>query len=1029
MRLDLPPAIGIRFARLRRRLWQVESLLTLLAVFLSLGLSWSLVFLLDRMTDTPASLRSVILLTGLACSGLAGAVWFLRWHVRPPDLPRLARLVQRRHRRLGDRLLGMVELADAARRPDNFSPELYAAAIDQVTETALGCDFAQAVSTRRARRLSWAAGTFGLGLLVVCLLLPQAAFNAFLRWAGPHRDVPRHTLIRLENLRTGGVVVHGEPFRVRGEVRYLSLWRPDKPEARFGRERPLPAVIRDGMLEVEVPPQHDPKELTVRLGDATARLATEPVFRPKLLEFGATARLPGYLRRPDAKLTLSGGTLEVLEGSRVSLQGETSRTLEGATLDWGEEQGRPLEVEGPRFSGAPLPLEGIHRATLGWRDELGLVPTQPWSFAIRQLPDRPPSIGIEGLGTDNAVLDSEVLAIPVTVRDDFGVDRFGLSWEIADGTAPPSLPPDEFHDSSVNRSQPELDVNFYFSPALYGLEAGTTIAFRGFVTDFLPGRDPVLSPVHRVHVVSSAQHAEWVRQRLEDLLANLEEIGWLQESLKSSAEGILDNPDLDPEVAGNRLRDQLADQLWNAGQLEELTRRGAGILREAMRNARFSDAIMDDWSGTLAMMQALASRKMPQASGQLSLAAGRPQERREHVEAAAATQEEILEDLRNMQNRINRDLDTMEAMTLADRLRTLGREETRIEEALMAQAADIIGLLPEELAPRFRAANRRLTGDQSQSSRSARILQEEIGRFHERTGMEAYGEVSREMKDRKVAESLQDIGDLIERNISMQATEKLAGWAVEFEEWADIIDPPEEEGEGGGGDGSGEGGDAADLTRELMALLRLRERELTLRHRTELIHRKREDLDEKDLLSQAADLSRTQREIRERLDEVSGALTFQDILTALLESRNHMDTVTGLLREGAVDEPAIDEEKQAIDDLTDAINLILEQARQGSPGQSRMARQMAMMLQMAATGPGNPLSPTPSASGNPGGGSTDRTPEDVEGDTTSRPGAARSRQRTSGLPENLPAEFRGAMETYFRELDRIEPSLGEGIAP
>ncbi len=1023
--MRIPDEIGARFGRLRRRLRKVETLAAALAALLLLELSWWAVFLLDRFWDTPAPLRHGLLLAGTGGALLCLAAWTVRWKIRPPGIESLARRVQCRFRTLGDRLLGMVELADPRRRPPGFSPELYQAAIDQVTEAAAGYDFAQSVSSRRAVRLAWAAAVL-LGMAAcAAAVVPGAAASAFWRWAALGQDVPRYTLVRIAGLEAEGVVVHSEPFVVRGRVGYRSFWKPSEVEARFGRERPLEARIEEGILEIEVPGQHQRRELEVRLGDASARLPLVPVFRPKLMEVSATARLPGYLGQPDRRSDIGTGVLEVPEGSRVSLEGEASRSLSRATLFWGGAK-EELEVEGGLFRGPDLPVEEVHFATLDWRDVLGLAPSRPWDLSLRQIPDRAPAIGIEGLGQDIAVLDSEVLALPVQARDDYGVNLFGLDWEAPEGAAVPGLAPDEFHDSSLSRSQTELEVNFYFSPSLHGMAAGDVIAFQGFVTDFLPGREPVRTPAYRVHVVSSAQHAEWVRQRLESLLSNLEEIGWLQESLRASAEGLLSDPGIEDGRAGERLQDQIGDQNRNAAQLEELASQGLEILREAMRNSRFSDAIMEEWSQTLGQMRELASQSMPRAAGSLSQAAARPRQRQRHLESSVRTQEEILQALEQMQSRINRDLDTMEAMTLADRLRTIGRDQARIEEALMDQAGeDVLGRFPEELAPRHQAANRRLAEEQAASGESAGALQQEIGRFFERTGEEPYGEVEREMKEAETVDSLQEIGELIRRNIAMQATDSLFDWAARFGRWADLLSPPEEDG-GGGGGGEGEG---EDLTRELMALLRLRERELSLRIRTELLDRRQQELAREELDVQASGLRDDQREIRARVDEVAAKLAYQDIETALLETRDHMDQASAMLDVPQVGDPVVAEENLAIDALTDAINLIVEQARQGAPGQSSLAQQLAMMMEMASTGQQGPVSPSPSAGGNPSGGSTDRPPGDMEGDPSGGPDAGRSLRRSSGRPDSLPTEFRQAMEHYYRELDRMEPVLAPAEGP
>ena len=51
------------------------------------------------------------------------------------------------------------------------------------------------------------------------------------------------------------------------------------------------------------------------------------------------------------------------------------------------------------------------------------------------------------------------------------------------------------------------------------------------------------------------------------------------------------------------------------------------------------------------------------------------------------------------------------------------------------------------------------------------------------------------------------------------------------------------------------------------------------------------------------------------------------------------------------------------------------------------------------------------------GGTTDRTPGNLEGDATSDPGEGRSVGKASGVPQDYPTEFRPALEKYFRALE------------
>lgn len=63
----------------------------------------------------------------------------------------MAKIVQKHYRILGDKLLGIVELADEKNKPINVSKSLVRAAINQVTLEALKYDFRTAVAVRKPK--------------------------------------------------------------------------------------------------------------------------------------------------------------------------------------------------------------------------------------------------------------------------------------------------------------------------------------------------------------------------------------------------------------------------------------------------------------------------------------------------------------------------------------------------------------------------------------------------------------------------------------------------------------------------------------------------------------------------------------------------------------------------------------------------------------------------------------------------------------------------------------------------------------
>src|SRR5690242_2353029 len=125
--VSLPESLRRQFENLRTRLFSFESTFALAFALSAILLGMFLNFVSDRFWDTPIWLRVLFFVGALLGMVAAVAWWLQRWVVRPRGMREFAVLVQHKFRRLGDRLLGIVELADEAKRPAYFSPELYKA--------------------------------------------------------------------------------------------------------------------------------------------------------------------------------------------------------------------------------------------------------------------------------------------------------------------------------------------------------------------------------------------------------------------------------------------------------------------------------------------------------------------------------------------------------------------------------------------------------------------------------------------------------------------------------------------------------------------------------------------------------------------------------------------------------------------------------------------------------------------------------------------------------------------------------------
>lgn len=1015
--VTLPEGLQRQFAELKRRLRRVETLTAAALAGSGLALSFLAQWVSDRFWDTPVGLRLTCTLTGVAALLGAGLWWCQRWIFRPRDTRALARLVQQKHRRLGDRLLGIVELTEERHHLPDFSPALYRAAIHQVATEAQDCDFAAAVNPRAAKRcLGACAGLLALGLLPA-MLVPAATANAFARWIAPTAKIERYTLVRLEGLPAQKVVAHGEPFTVECAVRYRSFWRPSRAVAWVGRQPKLEGAVVTDSVVLRVPAQMEAGTLRLRVGDAVASMAVQPTHRPALKELAARVELPAYLQHPPQEEQIQNGSLAVLEGSRVAFHGRANRPLTEARLQLAGQAPLPLRVEETDFLSDGLALGDVPYVGFTWQDHLGLESGGPWRLAIQSRKDAPPVPELPDQAREVAILETEVVQIKVAAKDDFGVRELALEWDLAaDWKATNQIVKQEFTGRARSPQEKRLEKSFRFSPAVLRIPADSLVELRATATDFFPGRPASESPVYRVWVLGHERHAEMIRQRLESLLVQLEEISRLEEKIADRTRDV--QALSDSKLAADEVTKQLGElkeaQTQNAINLEELSKHGMKLLREAMRNPSIPEETVREWSKNLNAMQEVAQGPMKQASQSLSAAQQNPQARAQHVGSALEQEESALAALEQLQKQVNQNLDQLQALTLAQRLRKLGGQEKDIEARLQRIVPETIGLLPRELPSRLQRVNDGLAGDQSAAQAESQVLQGEISRFFERTQQDQYGEVSRQMTEARTPEELERLRDLIRDNIAMQAMQGLAAWSKRFEDWANLLEPRREAGSGGGsGEGAGQ-----DLTKQLIALLRLRDQEINLREQTRLVEQRKDD--PAVYRGLATFLAVNQERLREGLEAVRNEMPIAILEPPLRETDEAMAAAVAVLRRPQTDAAAEQAETKVIELLSDVINLIVEQAQPGSGGQSEgQQEEMAFLLQMMSQEPGiQPgLTAGQRGGGSLAGGSTDRRAPPQEGDARGKGAEARQVSRAGGRPVNLPSEFREALENYFNAVE------------
>lgn len=1026
----LPEQLRQQFASVERRLWRVETAIAICSVVAALLASWLVLFISDRIWATPAWLRTTLFVAGLAVSAIAIVRWLDRWVWHKRDQRELAMLVQRKYRKLGDRLLGIVELAGEQEHNANFSPALYRAAIGQVATEAVGYDFPASVSGKLARKFLIIAGALVACLFIACVALPPASWNAMQRWFLPLASIPRYTLVTLDGFPSELVVPHGETFDINGRINYRSFWKPHAVFGFIGNQPKIPASAKSGEVQMHIPGQVAAGDLVVRVGDGETRVKILPSLRPAVKDLIAAIQLPDYLHYQPQSQKLNSGALLAVEGSRASFAGTMTRPLTEANMSTDGGSAVPLTLAGDSFLTAPTSVDGVSHLTMTWKDNLGLTNAAPLRLSIQTQKDSPPHPDLPELPRDCAMLANDVLTIKIDARDDFGVRDLGLMWDFASENPGAPSAVTEVKRMSASSHEKKAEEVFKWSPALYRIPPDSVVELQGYARDYFPERERVRTAPYRIRVLSPEQHAELLRQRLEALMANSEEVTRAQEKVVANAKDAKENQKLNEQQQTARIGQTKDDQQRNANDLQNLAKSGERILQEAMKNPIFNEQTVKDWSKTLQQWQNLAQQKMSEAAKSMQSAqqsSKNSESRQQDMAKAVQKAQEALDALQKMQQKASENLDQLQALTLAERLRRAGARETEISADLQKGATETVGLLPSELPDKLKQSDAALATGQQTVQQEATKLQSEISRFSERTGKVNYLEVSKAMKEARTSDELDRLGGDIRENIVLQSATDLDEWSKRFEDWAKKLEPPKDDSEGGG-QGQGSGQKKPDLTKMLVALLRLRESEFTLHDQTGLLDADRGT--EADYKNSAKKLAETQKDIAQKLDKLGEENSIPSLMKPFVETYDALADVQKLLEKPQTDKTTADAQVKGIDLLTDLVNLINEQAKrspppsQGQPqSQQPSAEDMAFLMQMMKNARENQSKPMPNAGegGNTSGGSANRAGGPINGNVQGKGASARNVGKASGVIENAPAEFRDALENYYRAIEKNTP--------
>ena len=626
--LQIPDQMRERLEKFQRQVWTVKLIEGICAAIFGLLVSWLLVFVLDRFYDTSAIARLTILLVG----SIGLAIWLPwmchRWIWKSRRLDQVARMLKVNHPRLGDYLLGIIELVNN----DSFegsSESLCRAALAQADQETARRDFSNAVPHPRHRRWLWiTAGPLVLALAAL-LLVPTVGSNALARWLMPWRDIDRYTFTQVEALPSQLVVPLAEQTEFDATLAESSRWNPTSGAAIIGPHR-VDTQQDAGHYRFSLPPIQTPTNVRLRIGDVRENVSLNPQPRPELAGLAATITLPDYLQRSEPiQREIRGGRLSTVAGSDISLTAQATRRLVSATVD-----GQSVDVAGDSLQTKPVQLDEAAVLELQWKDELGLSAKSPLKLKLQPTSDEAPTLTCRELAQQRVMMVKDVLSFEVDANDDYGLRTIGMEWIGTPASTSAATPAKgETIVYAGNPNATELDAaTATFSPQRESIEP-QTIALRLFAEDYLPDRERVYSPVYTVFVLSEDEHAIWMTRRLDDWFKQALETYEREQQLYKTNIALrnLSAEEIDRPENRRKIESQATAEKAQARRLNALTRAGEGLVKEAARNDNFGVDHLEKLAEMMQSLKDIHDQRMPSVADMLKQAAqaqasaGKPQ--------------------------------------------------------------------------------------------------------------------------------------------------------------------------------------------------------------------------------------------------------------------------------------------------------------------------------------------------------------------------------------------------------------------
>ena len=518
-------------------------------------------------------------------------------------------------------------------------------------------------------------------------------------------------------------------------------------------------------------------------------------------------------------------------------------------------------------------------------------------------------------------------------------------------------------------------------------------------------------------MLSPAKHAEHIRERMDQVLKELDERIRDEERQQDETKALADDKkNLAAEKTGEEIKHVEASERANEAALKKMTEEMHDIQRDAMRNKEIPEGTIADWQQTTEQLEKKADPPMQQAAWALQQSAQQPPEREPQLAQAQQQQQQALDAMRTAAKKMNTTNENLYAHNFYNRMRAAAAAEHGIADGLKELALATAGKVTKEIAPEQAEQFTTAADHQTANTKDVDGISNDMAAFVKRVPDEKYEAVQKEMTEKRVVSELTELAGFVRQNLGIKSVSHAKQWGNQLDEWATMLQS-ECKSQGSGGEMD------PDLMEFMIAMVRAAVVQDGIREQTQLVDEKKDA--NPHYAEDSGKLAEQQDEFRQILggllqkilfdgvqqtltDPLAGATApppskFAQFQPVIEETLGLSGEVSGDLRKPKTDADVVGTQGAIIELLVPPD----KKGSKNSKAQQMMQKMMAQATKARSAGGNN----SKASSGMAGDESSGAVAKDTTG--------ARRVEKTGGATGagEWPEEFRDQLQTYFQQIE------------